>query len=519
MKEQPTRPDSNDQLAARTGSVPKTMTGIPGLDGVTMGGLPQGRVTLVVGSTGSAKTILGTHFLAAGVADFNEGAVFVTFEESPASIRQNMAGFGWNIPEWEAAGKWAFVDAAPKSSAEVLTEGNYDLGALIARIEHAVRKTNAKRVTIDSLGAIFFQLTDTRGLRRELQRLAVALNQMNVTAIITAERLEEYGAITRDGIEEFVADNVMVLRNVLTQGRRRRTLEVLKFRGTVHQKGEYPFSVTTEGFILVPLTALGLEQRSSNERTLTGIDALDEMCGGGFFRDSVVLISGATGTGKTLSCTQFIASGAERGERSFIYGLEESRDQLFRNAASWGRPFNELEEAGMLRAECVYPEYRTLEEHFVAIKDTVEEFHPKRVGVDSLTALERISNRKDFREFVIGLTSYLKHKEITGMLTASTSNLMGGPSVTEEHISTITDTIILLRYVEVMGEMRRGIAVLKMRGSQHAKHIREYTIDGQGMHIGKPFRNITGVILGMQSQAFVDEERSRLEDLFPQGGA
>jgi circadian clock protein KaiC len=364
-------------------------------------------------------------------------------------------------------------------------------------VRNAVRKVGASRVAVDSLGAVFSQFSDQSIVRRELFRIASALKSMNVTAVLTAERIEEYGPIARFGVEEFIADNVMVLRNVLEGEVRRRTIEILKFRGTDHQKGEYPFTIIEgQGVVVIPLSAIELRQHSSDVRISSGNEKLDQMCGGGFFRDSVILVSGATGTGKTLTVTQFLQGGTINGERCLLLAFEESREQLFRNATSWGVDFGTMEREGLLRVVCDYPEVIGLEEWLITIQRAVEEFKPTRVALDSLSALERVGSIKAFREFVIGITSFIKQQEITGLFTATTATLMGGSSITETHISTLTDSIILLRYVEMFGEMKRGITVLKMRGSIHDKGIREFTIDEKGMHLGRRFRNVTGILAG-----------------------
>ena len=388
------------------------------------------------------------------------------------------------------------------------------MGALLARIEYAVNKVNAQRVAMDSLGAIFTQFSDVAIIRHELFRIASALKKMNVTSITTAERVQEYGEISRYGVEEFVADNVIILRNALEHEKRRRTLEILKFRGCSHQKGEYPFTIVPgEGIIVIPLSAMELQQKSSNLRITSGNKELDKMCGGGFFRDSIILVSGATGNGKTLMATEFIAGGAKNGERCLLLAFEESREQLIRNATGWGFDYEQMEKEGKLKFVCEYPETAGLEDHLIKIRSEIDHFKPNRLVVDSLSALERVSSIKGFREFVIGLTSFIKHGEVAGLFTATTPTLMGGTSITETHISTITDSIILLRYVEMYGEMRRGLTVLKMRGSMHDKDIREYTIDGAGMHIGKPFRDITGIISGSPTR-IQQGELGRISELF-----
>ncbi len=483
--------------ASTPAPITKLPTGIPGFDTIAEGGLPRGRTTLIAGTAGSAKTVFATHFLASGIEREGEAGVFVTFEDSVDDIRRNMLGFGWDVAAWERAGKWAFVDAAPRMEEQTPVVGDYDLGALLARVEHAVRKTGAVRVSMDSVNALFARFTDHSVLRAELYRISTALKQMGVTVVFTAERTDDYGEVSRYGIEEFVADNVVILRNLLNEEKRRRTVEILKFRGTSHQRGEFPFTVQPgKGIIVLPLSAMELTQASSAKRITSGLPELDRMVGGGYFRDSVILLSGATGTGKTLTVTHFVQGGVATGDRCLLFAFEESREQLFRNASAWGMDFEAMEREEKLRVIPVYPHAMPIEDHLLRMRDVMEEFRPNRVVVDSLSALERVTSLRSFREFVIDLTSFIKHHEMAGLFTSTASKISGGDSVTEKHISTLTDTILLLRYVETFGRMRRGLLVLKMRGSTHDKEIREYTIDGEGMHIGEPFRDVSGILTG-----------------------
>jgi circadian clock protein KaiC len=344
-------------------------------------------------------------------------------------------------------------------------------------------------------------------------RLVSGLKELGITTVMTAERNTPDDA-DHYATEEFVSDNVIILRNSLENEKRRRTIEILKFRGTGHQKGEFPFTVLPQGGItVIPLSAIELTQKSSNIRVTSGNADLDGLCGGGFFRDSVILVSGATGTGKTLMCTEFVGGGTSVGERCMLLGFEESREQLFRNASGWGRDFAQMERDGLLHVKSLYPEVMQLEDHLLEIKRDIQMFKPARVALDSLSALERVSTPRSFREFVIDLTSFIKEREIAGLFTATTPTLLGGQSVTESHISTITDSIILLRYVELYGEMRRGITVLKMRGSAHDKNIREFSIDSAGMHIGNAFRNVTGILAGNPRHVSAGE-LERMSQLF-----
>ncbi|MER8637762.1 circadian clock protein KaiC [Mesorhizobium sp. M1365] len=453
-----------------------------------MGGLPRGRTTIVGGTPGSGKTVFATQFLAHGITVLDEPGVFVTFEESPLEIEVNMASFGWDIRRWRETNKLVFVDASPRDHDQMII-GNFDLSGLLARVLHAARNAAAKRIVLDSVTQLFDHfVAEQTSVRRELLRIATALKRDGLTVLMTAERNSEYGEISRHRIEEFVADNVVILRNALDRERRRRTIEVLKMRGSRHVEGEVPITlVVKQGIVAVPLSSLRLEQQSSTKRVTSGNPELDRMCGGGFFRDSVTLVSGATGTGKTLLVTNFLAGGAAAGERALLVGYEESRGQLFRNARGWGVDFEGMEADGRLKVVCIYPEAQNLPDQLLMIRELVEEFKPDRIAIDSLSALERIAPETGFREFLISLTSFIKKHEIAGLCTATNKSLVGGQSASEQHISTLTDSIILLRYIQEGDFMHRGIMVLKMRGSEHDKQIRRFTIDSAGMHLGQPF--------------------------------
>jgi circadian clock protein KaiC len=485
--------------------IQKIRTSIEGFDDISNGGLPQGRTTLVSGTSGTGKTLFAIQFLYTGIVQFDEHAVFVTFEESPTDIIQNALSFGWDLQSLIDEGKLFILDASPDPEGQDVA-GDFDLSALIERIQYAIRKYKAKRVAVDSVTAIFQQYDAAGVVRREIFRLTARLKLIGVTTVMTTERLDEYGPVARFGVEEFVSDNVVIVRNVLDGERRRRTLEILKLRGTSHMKGEYPFTITRDGINIFPLGAMRLTQRSSNVRVSSGVTTLDEMCGGGFFKDSIILVTGATGTGKTLLVSKFLENACSTGDRAILFAYEESRAQLSRNASSWGIDFEEMEQKGLLKILCAYPEAAGLEDHLQMIKSEIAEFKPSRIAIDSLSALARGVSNNAFRQFVIGVTGFAKQEEITGFFTNTTDHFLGAHSITESHISTITDTILMLQYVEIRGEMSRAINVFKMRGSWHDKGIREYSISSQGPEIRDSFSNFEGIISGTPTRVTVDEK-------------
>ena len=485
--------------------VSKIRSMIEGFDDISHGGLPIGRSTLVSGTSGTGKTLFSLQFLYNGITYFDEPGVFVTFEESPVDILKNAHIFGWNLQKLIEQGKLFILDASPDPEGQDII-GSFDLSALIERLQYAIHKYKASRVSIDSITAIFQQYEAVGVVRREIFRLVARLKQLGVTTIITTERVEEYGGVAAFGVEEFVSDNVVIVRNVLERERRRRTIEILKLRGTTHMKGEYPFTITNDGMNIFPLGAMRLTQRSSNIRASSGVRTLDEMCGGGFFKDSIILVTGATGTGKTLLVSKFIQDGCISGERAILFAYEESRAQLSRNAYSWGINFEKMERKGLLKIICTYPESTGVEDHLQIIKSEITDFKPARIAIDSLSALARGVSSNAFRQFVIGITGYAKQEEITGFFTNTTTQFMGSHSITDSHISTITDTIIMLQYVEIRGEMSRAINVFKMRGSWHDKGIREYNITADGPEIKDSFRNYEGIVSGAATRASINEK-------------
>jgi circadian clock protein KaiC len=466
----------------------RLLTGIAGFDRIAGGGLPMRRNTLVIGRPGAGKTVLALQFLAEGIRQFDQPGVFVTLGERPDDLRRNAASLGFDVTGWEQQGSWRFVDASPTEDPDVVV-GGFDFSGLTVRILEAVRAVAATRVVIDSVSAAFLRFADAAAVRWALHGLLSALKSAGVTAVLTAEGDDELSQ-EHLRISEHATDGIVRLDYRPNGDRRRRTLEVVKVRGGTHRSGAYPFSVRApEGITAIPLGGVELSQSVSDERVSTGDDGLDAMCGGGYFRDSVVIVAGATGAGKSLLATAFLAEGIARGERALFIGFEESAGQIQRNMRNWSYDIGDALERGRLELLCRYPESASVEEHLTGIINRMDALRPQRVVIDSLTALERITGEQPFREFVMAMSGLAKERQITGLYTVATT-LSGSGHPTEGETSVLADCIILLRYLEAGASLAHTITVLKMRGSAHDRRVRGLTIDDHGLHIGEPLDQV-----------------------------
>ncbi|MBD3198150.1 MAG: circadian clock protein KaiC [Candidatus Lokiarchaeota archaeon] len=477
--------------------IEKIKTGIEGFDILSKGGIPRNRTTLISGTPGSGKTIFSTEFLAKGILKSNQTGVFVTFEELPKNIKKNVRSFGWPIDKWEYNKKWAFIDGSPRNDKNVIYGGDFNLNGLIARIKAKIKEIRASRVVIDSLDTMMKRFPSEEVVRRDLLKLKRELEKLDVTTIITSERYEEFGNISRYDLEEFVSDNVLILRNVLNDETRRRTIEILKFRGTDHNKGQYSYTIRKDkGIVIISFIHDLKSSYYSSERSNSGIMELDHMLGGGFLSGSVILVSGSTGTGKTLIGISFIIGGLKESEKCLLISFEENYKSILNKTKYWNYGLDKYEDSGQLEILNIYPEIEGIEDHIVDIKEKIDTFKPNRIVIDSISALERICDVRSFRESLINLFIYIRTKNIIGLFTSTSPTFMGLTTITQRHISTITDTIILLRYIELYGEVKRGISVIKMRDSNHSKKIREFVITEKGLKIKEPFNNVSGVLKG-----------------------
>ena len=474
-------------------TLPKAPTGIQGLDEISTGGFPRGRPTLICGSAGAGKTLLAMEFLVRGATQYNEPGVFMAFEETAPELAQNVRSLGFDLDEL-AKQKKLVIDFVRIERSEIDETGDYDLEGLFIRLSAAIDGIGARRVVLDTIENLFAGLQNQGILRAELRRLFRWLKDRGVTAIITAERGE--GALTRHGLEEYVSDCVILLDHRVTDQVSTRRLRIVKYRGTAHGTNEYPFLIDEDGFSVLPVTSLGLQHQVSDERISSGVSRLDTMLGGeGFFRGTTILASGTAGTGKTSLAAHFVDAACRRGERGIYFSFEESQGQLIRNLRSIGLNLEQWTRKDLLRFHSSRATFHGLEMHLAIIHKIVREFQPKVVVIDPIGSLIQAGNRRDAHTMLIRLIDFLKQRQVTAFLTNLTS---GGDALekTDVEISSIVDTWLFMRDIELDGERNRALYVLKSRGMAHSNQLREFLLTPQGIDLLDVYVGPEGVLTG-----------------------
>src|SRR3984957_3017571 len=474
-------------------SLPKAPTGIQGLDEITRGGFPQGRPTLICGSAGAGKTLLTMEFLIPGAEEYNEPGVFIAFEETASELAQNVRSLGFDLDELVKEKKLA-IDFVRLEGSENDETGDYDLEGLFIRLGAAIDSIGATRVVLDTIENLFAGLQNQGILRAELRRLFRWLKDKGVTAVITAERGD--GALTRHGLEEYVSDCVILLDHRVTDQVSTRRLRIVKYRGTAHGTNEYPFLIDEDGFSVLPVTSLGLQHQVSGERISSGVPRLDTMLGGeGFFRGTTILVSGTAGTGKTSLAAHFVDAACRRGGRCLYFSFEESPSQLIRNMRSIGLNLEQWSRKNLLQFHSSRATFYGLEMHLAIIHKIVQEFQPRVVVIDPIGSLIQAGNRRDAHTMLIRLIDFLKQRQVTAFLTNLTS---GGEALekTDVEISSIVDTWLFMRDIELDGERNRALYVLKSRGMAHSNQLREFLLTERGVDLLDVYVGPDGVLTG-----------------------
>jgi circadian clock protein KaiC len=463
--------------------IKKLETSVPGLDVITNGGIPEGRSTLLVGKSGTGKTILALQ-AAAHLARTGTKVILLAVEESPADLITTADALGFEFTELIRAGSLRVSDATRPMDGPMVVSGEYDISGLVHRVEALARETGAKAVILDSATALFSPRPPQELVRSLFFQLVHAFRRLDLTAIILAESAGDYAQLTTLGVEDYVCDLVVILRNVVDGERRRRTIEVNKYRRSAHYKGEYPCTITSHGLAVFPLDAKDRDEPRRVERYSSGFPGLDAMIHGGLLRDSICIVRGPTGSGKTMLAGLYARAGALRNERVVYYGFEEPKPILLRNFASIGMPMDELEKTGSLRVICRYPEALSLEDLLVDLRLGMEQFGPSLVVMDSISSIEHASSEKGFRQFMIGMTSILRQHGRSALLTQTVTAGESGDH-TAPYLSTIADAILTLDYSVRDYQLKRTLRVIKLRGSAHETHPYRLSIGEGGLTVEK----------------------------------
>lgn len=461
---------------------PKTPSGIDGLDEITDGGFPKGRPTLICGGAGCGKTLLSMQFLIKGITEYNEPGVFMSFEEPSDDLTLNVKSLGFDLEKLKADKKLV-VDYVRVERSEIEEAGEYDLDGLFIRLGHAIDSIKATRVVLDTIESLFAGLDNQAILRAELRRLFHWLKTKGVTAIITGERGE--ATLTRQGLEEYVSDCVIVLDHRVIEQVSTRRMRIVKYRGSTHGTNEYPFLIDADGISVLPITSLKLNNEVSSDIISTGVPGLDEMFeGGGFYRGSNILVSGTAGTAKTTVGCYFADEQCKKNERVIYFAFEESPQQLVRNMKSIGIDLEKHIKKGNLQIHSSRPSLNGLELHLLTLRKLIKEYKPTTIVIDPISNLITVGSQQEVRSMLVRLIDMLKANNITALFTSlnkQTDNFR--PDLAEESVSSLVDTWITVRDMEGIGERNRGIFIIKARGMGHSNQVREFIITSKGIEL------------------------------------
>ena len=486
------KPKSVTHKPRRRPSLPKAPTGIQGLDELTGGGLPRGRPTLLCGSTGCGKTLLAMEFLVRGAVEFGEPGVFMAFEENTGELATNFASLGYDLNVLVAQKKLA-LEFVHIERSEIEETGEYDLEGLFIRLGHAIDIIGAKRVVLDTVEALFSGLSDTAILRAELDRLFRWLKEKGVTAIVTGERGEK--SLTRFGLEEYVADCVILLDHRVEGQMATRRLRIVKYRGSAHGTNEYPFLIDEGGISILPITSLGLKHEAGTERVSSGVPRLDAMMGGkGYYRGSSVLVSGTAGSGKTSLAAHFAHAAAARGERCLWFAFEESSNQIIRNMRSIGLDLEPAVRRGTLLFHAKRPTICSLEMHLVIIHKLMSQFRPRVVVIDPITDFAVLGSEAEIKAMLVRLIDFFKMQQITTLITSLDGD-GAFMEYTEVGVASLMDAWLLLQDVQSGAERNHTLQLVKSRGMAHSNQVREFLLTDHGAELRDVYVGPSGVWL------------------------
>ncbi|WP_448381732.1 circadian clock protein KaiC [Desulfosoma sp.] len=495
----------NTQSVGLGAGLDKAPTYIDGLDDILEGGLPRGRTTVVSGGVGSGKTLFGLEFLYRG-ALHGEAGIFVGFEESPQQLRENAATLGWDLESLEKQNRLVLLDGRIKP--ETVITGGFSLKGLLAVASGTQRERNARRIVIDAL-EVALRLFDTpQTMRNELHALNTWLQAAGLSAVLTIRQARGGPSVSEEFFESLADCLVRMDARVDAQITPRR-LRVIKYRGSDFGRNEYPYTITTGGFRLAPISTVGLRHKPLGEHMTTGISRLDDMLGGGYRRGACILFAGLPGTGKTILVSTFVAQACGRGERVLYIGFEESEAAMVENVRSAGLDLKTHADKGCLSFLVTYPEAMGAEDHYFRAMECIQAFCPAHVVVDAISACERMGGKLASYEYLMRLLNACKERGITVFLINQLSGATGYVEISGNEISSMVDTVLFLHYQPCPGETNRILQVFKSRGSKHSNVKHEFVITDAGIHLLDPYVGEGDVLTGTLRQR--QELKDRLE--------
>lgn len=507
---------NSDQLTPNSHALEKMPTGIEGFDEITGGGLPRNRTSLVIGGPGTGKTVFAMQTLVNGARLWNEPGIFVAFEENSRQIIVNAASFGWDLPTLEQEGKLFFLDA--HLSADDVPSGKFDLIGLLASLKAKADEMGAKRIVFDSIDVLLTLLNNPIVERQEVYRLHEWLSQEGPTGIVTF-RLDKSDPLLSQhyGFMQFMADCVVLLQQYLAERVSLRELRVVKFRGSHFAENEFPLVISPKG---IQVTNFGLRDSEvviQTERLSTGIERLDTMLSGGYYRGSSVLITGAPGTAKSTLSAAFAEAACSRGEKALYVSFDESASELVRNLVSVNILLKPYIESGVLRIYSERSEARSAEEQLMRIKTLIREESPRCLVIDPLTAMVKAGGRIAALGMSQDLLRSAKAEAITIVLTGIAEGASFQTEASEIAISAIADTWIHLSFIAQDGERNRALTIVKSRGTKHSNQVRELILSDKGVTLTDVYTAGGEVLMGslrwgkMRMEA-LEKERTRAAD-------
>lgn len=474
----------------------KISTGIPGLDTILKGGVPKYSVNIIAGSPGSGKTILAQQIVYANTRHNNKSIYMTTVSEPSVKMIRYQQEFDFFDPDMVGSSVF-YIDLG-----EILKQEGTN--ATLKMLEAAIQQYHPEILVIDSFKAIHDILPEVKDFRDFLFQLGVKLATWTTTTFLVGEYYYDELKIVP---ECTMVDGVIYLSQ---QGEKavERHLQVIKMRGSDYISGKHAFRISSAGVTVYPrlLPETVPEYPVGVGRVETGISGLDTMLGGGLLKNSAVLVAGSSGTGKTILGLHFIINGLHKGKPGVIVSFEEEPKEIITNAAKFGWDLQGMVDKDLLRFVYESPSELCVDEHFSRIETAVSEIGAKRIMVDSINCFENaISNPHELREHMQAFIKYCKNNDITSFITSEIPQITGNLQISQVGVSFVVDTILLLRYVEVESAMKKAISVLKMRGSDHDKEIREFEITDNGIEIKLPFSNLESVLSGSPRKMMIEK--------------